>query len=414
MLNVSKFSVPNPKASFWLFGAGLCALALLAPNLAEQLDAQDYMVIQYPWGELTVKTEPGIYTQWFGKVTKYHRRDQFSFSKAPDQGRGVDESIHVQFNDGGLAKISGVISWEMPSAPESIIKLHKEFGSQIGVESQLVRPSIERAVYLSGALMSSTESAGERRPELLRFIDDMAQNGVYETQTTSKKILDPLTQTERSVNVVEIILGKDGRPSRVSTSALQDLGVRLQPVAINSIDYNEVVSKQIAERQRSITDVQNAIAQAKKAEQDAITVAKQGEAAAAKAKWEQEVEKAKAVTKAEQELEVAKLAQQAADATKKRLILEGEGEAAKRQAIMNADGGLDKKLEAFVKVNTVYAEAISHYQGNWTPGIQMGQGAAANGVGNATGLVDLLTAKTAKDLSLDLGLSGAAATGKKK
>jgi len=52
-------------------------------------------------------------------------------------------------------------------------------------------------------------------------------------------------------------------------------------------------------------DVATAMANSRKAEQDALTVAKQGEAAAAKAKWAQEAVKAQAVTQAQQEKEVA-------------------------------------------------------------------------------------------------------------
>src|SRR5215831_9908374 len=58
--------------------------------------------------------------------------------------------------------------------------------------------------------------------------------------------------------------------------------------------------------------VQTAIANSKKAEQDAITTELQGKAAAAKAKWEQEVIKAQAITQAQQEKEVAALQVQTA------------------------------------------------------------------------------------------------------
>src|SRR4051794_5904784 len=69
-------------------------------NLVAHLDAKDVMIIQYPNGTLRVCSQPGYYTQWFGTVTKYKKRSQFWFSSMTDQGRPVDQSIPVRFNDG--------------------------------------------------------------------------------------------------------------------------------------------------------------------------------------------------------------------------------------------------------------------------------------------------------------------------
>ena len=77
---------------------------------------------------------------------------------------------------------------------------------------------------------------------------------------------------------------------------------------MNSIDYDVEVENQIKVQQQAYMQVQTAIANSKKAEQDAITTELQGKAAAAKAKWEQEVIKAQAITQAQQEKEVAELA----------------------------------------------------------------------------------------------------------
>lgn len=101
-------------------------------------------------------------------------------------------------------------------------------------------------------------------------------------------------------------------------------------------------------------------------------------------------------------------------AVKRKLILEGEGEGAKRQLIMNADGGLDKKLETYKEVSFKYAEAIQNAQPSaWTPTVVMGgNGGNANG-GGATALVDMLTAKAAKDIGIDLQASGRDKTSRK-
>jgi uncharacterized membrane protein YqiK len=174
---------------------------------------------------------------------------------------------------------------------------------------------------------------------------------------------------------------------------------------VNNLDYDDRVEKQIEQQQAAIMQVQTAIAQAKQAEQAAITAAKNGEAEAAKAKWEQEVVKARAVTEAQQKLEVAQLDAKAAEQFKTAETLRGEGEAARRRLVMQADGALEKKLQAWIDVNHAYADAIKEHQGSWVPQVSMG-GQSSNGGTNAGELINLFTAKTARDLSLSLDLPG--------
>ncbi len=139
----------------------LCSLAFLfmIPQLVENLDAKEVMIIQMPLsGELIVYTEPGWKWQGFGKVTTYPRRDQFSFSAVMDQGKSVDESIQTRFNDGGHGNISGTINWAMPLTPDKIIRIHKDFGGFQAIEQQLIRPSLQKVIYNVGPTMSSTVS----------------------------------------------------------------------------------------------------------------------------------------------------------------------------------------------------------------------------------------------------------------
>jgi hypothetical protein len=67
---------------------------------------------------------------------------------------------------------------------------------------------------------------------------------------------------------------------------------------------------------------------------------------------------------------------------------------------MNADGALAVKVDAWLKAQQMWATAIQGYSGDWVPQFVMG-GTAASG-GGATTLIDLLTAKTASDLGLDM------------
>lgn len=385
----------------------LCAtfvLFLLAlGNIVEQVDSSEVVVIQYPNGTLKTVTEAGPTFQWFGTATHYPLRSQFSFSAKDDQGHDKDESILIRFNDGGHASVSGVVSWEMPTDIEKLIKVHRKFGSPKAIEQQLVRTSIESAAFSTGPLMSSTESAAEKRNDLQQFIQDQAKNGPYRTHTVSVKVIDPLSGQEKTVNAAEILL-ENGKPVRENSSNVAEFGINLLPITLNHIAYEATIEQQIKKRQEAIQSVQQSQANAQKAEQDAITAEKNGQAKAAEAKWAQETIKAQKVTEAQQQLEVMTLAAKEAELYKNKQILIGQGDAERKRLEMQANGALDQKLAAYVEIQKAYAQAISDYKGNWVPQVVTGGNGQSVAGSGANQLIDLLGVKAAKDLAIDLSI----------
>ncbi len=62
----------------------------------------------------------------------------------------------------------GTLSYDLPSDEATMIKLHNKFRSMEGIENRLVKPAVVKAIYNSGPLMSSKESAGQGRSDLIR------------------------------------------------------------------------------------------------------------------------------------------------------------------------------------------------------------------------------------------------------
>jgi hypothetical protein len=401
-----------------IVGIAIAVLAIFAipyfvSNMWENLDAHEIMVVQSPVdGTLTVYTDPGVKYQGFGKVTRYPRRAQYTFE---NHGKDDTNAKKIRFNDGGHALLSGAVSWEMPLKPEAIINIHKTFGSAEGVQDAAVAKMIDSAVYLAGPLMSSTESSGERRSELLNAISDQAEHGVYVTRVVEKEVKDGGGGVGKTVTVTEIVRDKDGNPKRQQGSILQEFNIKLLPLAIKELRYDKIVEDQIAQQQKAKTEVSIAQANSKKAQQDAMTAEEQGKAQAAKAKWDQEKIKAQVVTEAQQKLEVATLAAKEAEQFKREQILRGEGEAARKTLVMNADGALDVKVEAYKEVQKYWADAFAKSSQPLVPQFQMGANAngSANSVNAAQNLVELMTIKTAKDLATDMTVSGKSQTAKK-
>ncbi len=385
----------------------LVATAFLGNNLFERVDAGEIVVIQSVFGNMTVYTAPGIQLKLFGKATHYKKSFQFWFSKMDDQGSPNDDSIHIRFNDGGLAKVSGSVRVDLPSDDKEILDLHNTYGTQIAVEQQLVRTNIERSVFMTGPLMSSKESYAEKRNDLISFIEDQAANGVFRTQTRTAEITDLLTGEKKQVPVVDVVRSDAGVPEREEISPLTRFGVHLYNMSINSVDYDPVIDKQIAAQQEATMQVQTAIANSKKAEQEALTVAKQGEADAAKAEWEQKAINAKLVAEATGKMMAAEQEEKAAEFTRQKTIALAEGEAEAKRLLAQANNSLNDRLSAYTEVNKAYAEAIANMRVPMVPAVVMGGsgGAAGSSTNSVTDLINMLQVKTAKDLALNLDMT---------
>lgn len=407
----------------------LLAIVPITYGLIEELGANDVMVVQSPLtGNLTWHTTPGPKWQGFGKVTKYKVRDQFWFQVNEEDHRESGTPIEVRFNDGGHGKVHGSLAWEIPLDEKALTEIHRRYGSHLALENQLVKPVVEKSVYMTGPLMSSTESYASRRNDLITYIEDQILRGVYKTTVSEEKIKDAITGVDKAVKVVRVSL-KNGVAEREQSSPFTDFSIKAYNLSIKKLEYDASVESQIQKQQTSASAVQQAIADSRTAEQKALTAKQEALAEAAKlegaanAKKAEEIAiaekklqvavltaltaKTNAVLEAQQKLEVAQLATREAEQFKQAEILKGEGEAGRRRAVLAADGALEKKLEAYVSINTAYANALKDYKGAIVPGIIMGGSDKSNGGGvdNFTDMMRILSAKAARDLSLDLNIT---------
>ena len=345
-------------------------------------------------GQLQVWSSPGLHWTAFGTVTRYKRSAQYWFSADKVEGKAEDESIKVRFNDGGHGNVSGSLRYDLPTDYTHMVKLHSVYGGMPAIDHQLVRQVVNKCVYMSGPLMSSKESYAERRSDLINTITDQVSHGIYKTETQDVKIKDIISGQEKTASMVRPIRGDAPNGIlRQEASPLDEFGIRAYNLTINGITYASDVEAQIKQQQDAAMSVQTAMAEARKAEQKAITVEKEGQAKAAEAKWAQEVEKAKAVTKAQQEVEVARLDLESAKLNKETEITTGQGEAERRRLAMSADGALEKKLAAWVEVNKAYADALSKKP---VPQVVMGQSGHSD-----TDFMNMLQVQTAKQLMVN-------------
>ena len=408
----------NPK---YLIPIGIIALvAISLPMLFGINDAGDRTVIQYPTGTLYVRFEPGVYMLWFGRETKYRDVLTYDFDKTNSGGEAtIDEAgIPVRYQDGGIGTIYGKVRFNLPSIELDMLKLHKSFRSNNGVAQKLLKPITEESQNLTAGLMTSEAAYAEKRGTFIEWSRDQLTDGKYKTtlETTVEEDESTGKKIERSIPVISY--GNDGQPIHV-VSDLKTYGIEISGYQITDWDFEKKTLEQISAKREATMAIITAKANAERARQEAITAEEQGKANVMKAKYEKEVEKQKAVVDAQRQKEVAVIegaqkvevaAQSKMEAEQRKLaaveykqeqILRGEGDAAYKQKVMQADGALAQKLEAFVRINERYAEAIEKQK--WVPEVMMG-GTGANSGSAANDLVNLFMTKTARELSIDLGL----------
>lgn len=392
--------------------AGLVLLGLtifVIGNAVTTVGADEIIVKQNLLdGHLQVWSSPGVHWQNFGHITRYKKSAQYWFSARENEGKKIDESIKVRFNDGGHGSISGSLRYQLPLDPARMITLHSTYGSMPAIEHELVRQVVNKSVYMTGPLMSSRESYAERRNDLITFITDQVVNGVYRTEHKPVETTDPITGQKKIVDFVQ------PKPSdkaangieREEESPIQRYGMDASNITINAITYDDQVEQQIKKQQEAIMAVQQAMVNAKKAEQDALTVAKQGEAEAAKAKWAQEVLKATEITKAEQEKavatlvatknkEVAALDLETARLAADKVRTEARADADAKKLALKANNALELRLGTYERIAIAQANALGAQP--QVPSIVMGGTPQAGGTNM---LMELLAAKAAKDLGV--------------
>lgn len=427
------------------FVLGILALiiAMILPfKFLCTVEAGEIVIHQSVGGTLTAWNTPGWRWQGFGTITSYTKSDEFNFQTQKTEqgsvvhGTSTKNCIGARFNDQGQAAICGQLSYDLPLDSVQMIAIHEKYRSMSGIRERLIRPAVVKSIYNSGPLMSSRESAGQRRGDLIEFIRDQATRGVYQTSSridlvddmTSqpievvemldtpklddkgqpvlennkpimiKKAVKTLKPRKKKVKIVEPKINDKGVILVQEESTTTAMGIKLFNITVENIVYEPKVKEQINKQRDMEMQIQTKISEAEQAKQDAITAEQKGKADAAKAKWKQETLKATAVTAAEQRSEVAMQDLNAAKLERQAAVERAKGEAESKELVMKADGALDKKLAAWVSVNGKYAAAFAKHP--LVPSTVIG-GDNKGGGSAATDLVNLMNAQLARQIGLN-------------
>jgi len=400
----------------WVAGGGLFVILLITILMTVGINNAGYRtVVQWPNGHLFVKFEPGWYIAAFGSTQEYPDVLTFDYDKNEDSTTSINQlGIAVRYQDGGLGTIYGKDRFALPTDEGTMLKAHKAFRSPAGLANKLIKPVTEEATNLTAGLLTSEGAYAEQRGQFIQWSQAQISKGKFKTRLENRLVKgEDGKETWKKVPIIDT--DKSNQPI-VLSSDLQEYGIILMGHQITDWDFEKKTLQQISTKRQATMAIITAKANAERAKQDALTAEEQGKANVMTAKYEQEVLKEKAVVVAEREKQVAiiKATQLVDVATQAKLeaeqkkfaaaeykqeqVLRGEGDGEYKRLVMESDRALAQKLETYYSVSALYADAL--YKHRLVPDFVMGS--SGNEGNGATGLVELLNAKTAKDLSLDM------------
>lgn len=379
-----------------IFGGLIAILAIVfvacLGRIGEDVKNEQIVVNQYPFtGSMEYWTTPGFKWKWFGKTTNYYKTSQLWFGSDNEEGKQMGNPIPVIFNDASDGQIYGSLRVKLPTDPTYLARIQTDYNGMDRLMQDLVRPTVTKVIYASGPLMSAFESYAEKKNDLIEYITDQLNNGVYKTTVKTVETVDPITNEKKTVKIASLIPDENapGGYRRSEVSPFSYYGLEIGQVAVSKIGYSETVRKQIAQQQEANMMVQTSKAKTLAAQQEAIRAEEAGKAAAMEAKWQQEKIKAVEVTKAEQAYEVARLEALEAKEVAKKIREQGEAEA--HAARLKVQAGLTPLEKATIEKETAIgvAQALANSQVRWVPEVMVNGNSGSNNGVNAMDAVGL-------------------------
>lgn len=365
-------------------------------------------------GGIDVKFSNGFYFTLFGKTTEYPDIMTVSFTKDETSSTVDIDPITIRFNDATSAEATGVVKFMLPKSDSLMVQLHKDYRNVDNLAITGFKPFVMECLKNSSQLMSSEMHYLGGRSTMSQYFQDQLEDGVYILQTEEKIVKDTVDRENKRVYLTKISKNKSGNPER-KRSMLTQYGIGITDAVIADVDYEERVDVLLGQKIDATSKTSISKQELMKAQQEALTEEAKGKKLLVETEYKELQNQKTQVIQAETQVklkeqevklqEQEKLKEKAAYeasvfAAKKTKEL-AEAEAYAKKAVMVADGALTQRLNALVEINKAYAEALGKQP--LVPSVMMGGG---GNIPNSTALVEMLTAKTAKELALDLKKGG--------
>lgn len=407
-----KSSFPLKKV---LVGATIAVVLLLVLTLFNPWsinDASQRTVVQRVNGEQLVQFKPGIYYAGFwAKETPWPNQISVTYQAVEadldfkDNGIEIGQ-ISIMFSDGTKADVKGITQYVLPSTEEEMILIHNTHRTPESLVTKRLSTFTKECLQSSASLLSSDKHYGGGRTQMSQNFLDQLKNGVYLAEVKEKTYVDSLDKETKRLYVTQIKTDDKTKQPLRKASAIAEYGISVADASIIDTDYEDMVDN----RRNKIIEAATATALSRqtlmKAQQEALTKKAEGEKDLVEIEYTTKKDQTKQVVEAQTRVEVAKQNKLEQQIAYEKALIEVKERQAKadvaayeKRTTIQANGALELKLQAWVESQKYWADALKGYQGNIVPTYQTGGAAGANG---ATQFMEIMGAKAARDLSLDL------------
>lgn len=350
--------------------------------------------------------------------------------------------LHTVMLDQVDAKVSATVRFRIPTDREAFLKMAHDYRTPANLLRTALVPAFKETLQATGSLMGAEEYYSGRRTEFNAEFENQMSEGIYLVTRHQVVEKDPTAavaataaadlgtdqtefgSTDKIKWVVEKQKTDEGGYVR-KTQNFVEYGIAVAEARVTNLKPNEKFEERMLLKQQAAAD--RAVAKEQRVqevEQKLLVVAKGEREIAekqAEAKKEQitkttnaETTKRLALIEAGQKKEQALIDKQTAQIRKEqadidalRIKVLAEADKYEREAKIAGDNALDKKLDAEVAIQTVWAEAFAKRN---VPQYVFGAGSAGEG-GTPTGannetatFMQLLTVDAAKRLAYDRGI----------
>lgn len=382
-----------------------------------------YMV-QYPTGKQVHISKPGYNLKLWGDVLPFKNIITVRLTEDKDENSETatveDNSVRVLFNDGVRAKISQSTRFKMPTNSDNFIKMARDFRTESNLITNSLIPISKEVIVNSARELGAQKYISGGGGVFENSIYEQMQHGIVmltvkeESKIKEEETINPETGEKRTIKskpvIVTIIarkLNKDGSVKR-KTHALLQYGIGVTQSTVEEVNFEPKFKKMI-EQQRDATARANIEKQkAKEAEYAQKRIVAEGEKDKAQERALMEKQQVTSLItaetakkKEEYKRDQAGIALETARIEAENVTVRAKADADARKLKMVADGALSMKLDAWIKVNSKWADAMS--QNRMVPEVVVGGN--GKGGGNSTDFMNMMTAMSAQQLGVNTTIS---------
>lgn len=395
-------------------GAVLLIVLFITSNPISYNDPTERTVVTQMNGHQFVQFKPGVfYAGFWSKEIQWPNQISVSYTDPKFDGEiNIQDNtseiglVTVRFNDATEAQISGITQYLLPNGEREMLDIHNAHRTPEALVQRRLSPYTKECLQSSAQLLSSEMHYSGGRAQMVQDYLDQLRNGTYLLTISETNAYDSLTQTTKRVYNVNKKLDKDQQIAR-KFSSIKEYNILLGDAQITNTDYSSQVQEMLKKKIDAATQSSISKQQLMTAEQKRLTAKAQGEQKLTEIEYQQKQEQTKQVVAAQTQVQLAEqdrqkqqIALKGAELEAQKIKVLADANAYEKRTSIQANGALEQKLAAYVQVQEYWATAFSNYKGNVVP--TYATGGSNNSQNGGLNFMEIMGAKAAKDLSLDL------------